>query len=130
MTELKSATKGLKDVYDIRIFGLTAPRKTIYRRIDSRVDAMFRLGAIAEAKKLLKRRLSKTASAVLGLKEIADCLKGEYDIGEAREMMKMNTRRFAKRQLTWFRADPRIIWIDVTRNSDSKILARIMKGVG
>jgi tRNA dimethylallyltransferase len=129
MTELKGRTKGLKDRYNVKIFCLTAPRKKIYARIDKRVDAMFSDGAVNEVKRLAAKSLSKTAGAVLGLKEINGYLKGEYDIAGAQEMMKMNTRRFAKRQLAWFRADPSLTWIDITRNSDTKILKRIMKEV-
>lgn len=129
MTELKRATKGLKDVYDIKIFGLTAPRELIYSRIGSRADAMFASGAVREAKKLGNKRLSKTAAAVLGLKEISGYLQGEYDIETAKDMVKMNTRRFAKRQLTWFRPDKRIKWFDIAENSAADIIKYIKKEV-
>jgi tRNA dimethylallyltransferase len=129
MTELKASTKGLKDHYDIGIFGLTAPREKIYSRIDSRVDKMFASGAMREAKSLTKKRMSKTAGEVLGFKEIADHLDGEYDLEYAKDLVKMNTRRFAKRQLTWFRPDMRIKWYDITRNSEAKIIKKIMKEV-
>lgn len=129
MTELKARTVGLKDRYDLRLFGLTAPRPKIYARIDRRVDAMFANGAVREAKRLAGKKLSKTAGAVLGLKEIGGYLSGAYDLEKAKELVKISTRQLAKRQLTWFRADPRITWIDITRNSDAKILKRIAKEV-
>ncbi|MCX5678019.1 MAG: tRNA (adenosine(37)-N6)-dimethylallyltransferase MiaA [Candidatus Omnitrophica bacterium] len=129
MTELKSTTRGLKDLYDIRIFGLIAPREKIYSRIDSRVDEMFAFGAVVEAKRLARKRMSKTAREVLGFKEIADYLDGEYDLEYAKGLVKMNTRRFAKRQLTWFRPDKRIKWYDITRNTGAKIVNKIMKEV-
>ncbi len=129
MTELKESTKGLKDHYNIKVFGLTAPRERIYNRIDSRVDEMFASGAVREAKRLGKKKLSQTASAVLGLKEISGYLRGEYDIEDARDMVKMNTRRFAKRQLTWFRSDKRIRWFDITKKTGKYIIKQIAKEV-
>jgi len=127
MTELKAATKGLKDECGVMIFALTAPRETIYDRINSRVEAIVRAGALREVKLLKKKALSMTAGAVLGFKEIAGYLDGEYSLDEAKELLKMNTRRFSKRQLTWFRADPRIKWFDVTKMSEAAIVREIVK---
>lgn len=143
MTELKASTKGLAGQYDVRMFGLTAPREEIYRRIDERVERMFRAGVVAEVKRLAKKKISRTAAAALGYKEILEYIgkkgtapflpknygskKGavpflpgqreENDIKELKDLIKMNTRRLAKRQLTWFRADKRIKWFDVTKKS-------------
>ena len=111
MTELKNGTKGIADKYKIKIFGLTSSREKIYSDINHRVDKMFASGVVNEVKKLSRHNLSKTARAVLGYKEILGFLKNEYSLDEAKELMKRNTRRFAKRQLTWFRADKRIDWI-------------------
>lgn len=129
MTELKDRTRGLKDKYTIKMFGLEAPRQEIYSVIDSRVDNMFEEGVIGEVKRLKKKKLSMTANAVLGYKEICGYLDGEYDLGSAKDLLKRNTRRFAKRQLTWFRADKRIRWFDVTGMSDEKIIKEIRKKV-
>jgi tRNA dimethylallyltransferase len=125
MTELKSETKGLGDNYDIRIFGMTRPRGSINKAIDERVDKMLRSGLLAEVKRLKKRRLSRTAAAALGLKEISRHLDGECDLDEARAELKMNTRRFAKRQMTWFGADGRIVWFDMSRTGESKAVSEI-----
>lgn len=111
MTKLKRSTMGIADKYTIRIYGLEAPREEIYSNINARVDKMFTSGVVNEVKNLSGKRLSKTAKAVLGFKEILGCLKNKYSLDEAKELMKRNTRRFAKRQLTWFRADKRIRWI-------------------
>ncbi len=111
MTELKGDTKGIADKYRIKMIGLTSSREKIYSNINARVDKMFASGVVGEVRKLSRRRLSKTAKAVLGYKEILGFLKKEYSLDEAKELMKRNTRRFAKRQLTWFRADKRIKWI-------------------
>ncbi|MCX5679344.1 MAG: tRNA (adenosine(37)-N6)-dimethylallyltransferase MiaA [Candidatus Omnitrophica bacterium] len=129
MTELKADTKGLKDEFRTILFGLIQPREDMYRLIEERVEKMFASGIIIEVKKLLERRLSKTSSAVLGLKEVAGYLRGEYDLTGAKDLLKMNTRRFAKRQLTWFGSDRRIKWIDMRKVSGRKALSIIMKGV-
>lgn len=127
MTELKKTTKGISDKYTIKIFGLTAPREKIYSNINDRVDEMLASGVINEVKRLSKKRLSKTAKAVLGYKEILGYLKDDYDLETAKELMKRNTRRFAKRQLTWFRADKRIKWFDVSKIKQSRIIKSIAK---
>ncbi len=129
MTELKKSTRGLKDKYDIRIFGLTRPRAEIYYDIEKRVDRMFDAGVIGEVKKLSGKRLSRTAKAVLGYKEIAGYLKGKCGLEAAKDEMKVNTRHFAKRQLSWFRPDKRIRWFDVSKMSEKKIIDRIMKEI-
>ena len=125
MTELKAKTKGLAEHYDIMLYGLTAPREKIYKRIDERVDRMFTGGVVNEVRRLAKKKLSKTAAAALGVKEIRGYLTGEYDREAATSLLKMNTRRFAKRQLTWFRADKRIRWFDMTKISKKGIAGRI-----
>ncbi len=129
MTELKKETKGIGGIYNIKMFGLTAPRDIIYERINGRVDDMIRAGAVKEAKKISKKKLSKTAGTILGLRELSDFLGGEYDLNTAIELMKRNTRRFAKRQLTWFRADKRIRWFDVSQMSEAAIAKAIIKKI-
>ncbi|MFA5143767.1 MAG: tRNA (adenosine(37)-N6)-dimethylallyltransferase MiaA [Candidatus Omnitrophota bacterium] len=128
--ELKSLTRGLKDRYRIKIFGLTAPRDEIYARINLRVERMFLDGVLKEVKRLkAAKRMSRTAKAALGFSEISGYLKGRYDLACAKDMLKMNTRRFAKRQLTWFRADRRIGWLDVSKVGMSEIVGKIAGSV-
>ncbi len=124
-TELKKETKGLKDEYDILIFGLNKPREELYADIDARVERMFASGLVREVKRLAKMRLSRTAGAILGLKEVEGYLDGRYDMVEAKESLKRNTRRLAKKQLTWFRPDKRIEWFDVSATSGRQIVSRI-----
>jgi len=130
MTELKSETKGIKDSYDIKIFGLTRPREEIYSGIDARVEEMFRDDVVGEVKKLKRKRLSKTAGEALGFKEISGYLKGKYDLDTAKDLLKMNTRRFAKRQLTWFKGDPRIRWFDLSKTSEARAVSQMAKEAG
>ena len=77
MTELKGDTKGLKDEFRIKLFGLIRPREDMYRLIEDRVDRMFDSGIVKEVKRLLHKRISRTSSACLGLKEVAGYLKGK-----------------------------------------------------
>lgn len=129
MTEMKASTEGLAGEYDIKIFGLTKPREAIYSNINSRVDKIFKEGALKEAGRLKRINLSKTAKAVLGIKEISGYLNGEYGLDTARELTKRNTRRFAKRQLTWFRADKRIKWFDPGKVGEKEIIKNIVKEI-
>jgi len=110
ISQMQSARKGLGDEYDIRIFCLDMPREELDKRIDLRVDQMFRQGLVKEVKELLKARLSKTAAMAIGIKEVKGYLNGEYGLQEAKIMMKKNTRKYARRQMTWFRKDKRIVW--------------------
>jgi tRNA dimethylallyltransferase len=125
MSELKSQTKGLKDDYRIMLFGLTMPRQEIYARIEARIERMFRSRVIEEVRRLRKRVLSKTSKAVLGYGELIGYLDGRYDLEKAKELLKRNTRRFAKRQFTWFRADKRIKWFDLDEVGEEGVLAYI-----
>lgn len=129
MSELKRGTKGIASIYKVKIFGLTAPREHIYSNINNRVEDMVRAGALREVKKIYRRKLSRTASAMIGLNELSGFLKGKYDIEAAKELMKMNTRRFAKRQLTWFRADKRIKWFDMNGTSQAKMINEIAAAI-
>jgi len=128
ISQLQAARKGLADKYDIKIFGLDMPRDKLYKRIDERVDEMFEQGLVKEVNKLLKLKLSKTAGAAIGVNEIKGFLEGLYDIEEAKGLMKRNTRQYAKRQMTWFRKDKRIIWIEITNQEETaKIAEKLWK---
>jgi tRNA dimethylallyltransferase len=101
------------------LIGLTMMRSVLYARIGARVDAMIAAGLLDEVAGLLEAgyRDALTAAQAIGYKELLPVLEGGADLGEAVEAIKQATRRYAKRQLTWFRADPRVSWIDVTELS-------------
>lgn len=128
MSELKKKTQPLSSTYQIKIFGLIRPRNELYARINRRVDHMFKDGFIQEGKRLLRMKLSDTASQAIGYKEIFAYLHGEYDINLAKELIKKRTRNYAKRQLTWFKADKRIKWVEASNNPVS-IAERIFKEI-
>lgn len=96
--------------------GLTMDRTELYRRIDERVDAMMASGLLDEVTRLLSEgyRTALTSAQAIGYKELLPVLDGTAELADAVERIKRATRRYAKRQLTWFRRDPRVEWIDVT----------------
>ena len=114
--------------YDLSIYGLTMDRELLYKRIEKRVDKMFDLGLAEEVSDLLKQgyRTDGNALSALGYKELIPYLKGEITEDTAKEILKRNTRHFAKRQLTWFRRDPRIQWFDVYESGGISSVAEII----
>jgi tRNA dimethylallyltransferase len=125
---LKKKTRGIREKYKVYSFGLKWPRSELYERIEKRVDGMFRRGVVAEIRRLAKRRVSRTAKSLLGYKEVEGFLKGEYSRDEARELLKKNTRRYAKRQIGWFRREKGVKWIDISeKDSAKKIAAKILR---
>ncbi|HDZ76828.1 MAG TPA: tRNA (adenosine(37)-N6)-dimethylallyltransferase MiaA [Candidatus Omnitrophica bacterium] len=120
-SKLKEKRSGLVDKYEVKIFGLNLKRDILYTRIDQRVDKMFKDDLVEEVKSLFKSKLSKTANQALGIKEIRGYLGGDYDIARAAYLLKRNTRHFAKRQITWFKRNKAIIWIDAESTARKKI---------
>jgi tRNA dimethylallyltransferase len=94
-------------------FGLIRAPKNLEQRIQQRVDEMFRNGLVAETEALLARCLAqnRTAMQALGYRQVAEHLRGERGLAETIELVKIRTRQFAKRQLTWFRRQMRLEWI-------------------
>lgn len=101
-------------------FGLLLEREYLYKRINERTDVMIKNGLIDEVKSLKEKgydyRNCNSLNTV-GIKEVFKYLEGEYDFETMRNYIKQNTRRYAKRQMTWFRKDKRIIWINVDKES-------------
>jgi tRNA dimethylallyltransferase len=116
-------------VYDVLMVGLTLPRPILYERIEQRVDQMIAAGLEDEVRRLMKspEGLSTTARQALGYKELIDRLEGKISLEQAVELIKRRTRQFAKRQLTWFRADPRIVWLDVDGEGPEQTAERIIE---
>lgn len=110
--ELDSRKNGVP--YDYRVFAINMPREILYDRINRRVDIMIEKGLIEEVEHLYKKYGEQlcTSAQGIGYKEVIDYLKGKYTKEEMIDKIKMETRRYAKRQLTWFRKIPNIIWID------------------
>lgn len=102
--------------YDLHLIGLTMDRAKLYARIEARIDLMLEQGLIEEVQGLLDAGMdaSMTAMQGLGYKEIVQYLLGTCTLDEATALLKRDTRRFAKRQLSWFRQMKDIQWVDVT----------------
>ncbi|MCT7905064.1 tRNA dimethylallyltransferase [Candidatus Ornithobacterium hominis] len=97
--------------FDVIKIGLTAEREMIYERINQRVDVMMKNGLLEEVKKLYGFK-ALNALQTVGYRELFAYFEGEYDLNFAIEEIKKNTRRFAKRQLTWYRKDNLVQWFD------------------
>jgi tRNA dimethylallyltransferase len=114
-----------------RRFGLTLPRPELYTRIDRRVEKMIESGLKAEVVGLLSQGYSPNLSPMrsLGYKEMIAHVQGEWDLDTAIRSIQQNTRRYAKRQQTWFHADPAIDWINVSALSSAEVANQIQQQV-
>ena len=99
--------------YDFRLYALDLARDALYSRVDQRVDRMVAEGLLEEVKKLRESGVPADAQSMqgLGYKELLPVLRGEMALPEAVSLIKLRTRHYAKRQLTWFKRDERIRWI-------------------
>lgn len=120
----KASTEELP--YDYELIGLNWPREELYHRINHRVDNMIEAGLINETKMLLDQGFdwNLTSLKAIGYKELRPFLKGDASLEEVLTILKQNTRHFAKRQMTWFRKDQRIHWIEM---NDERSLDGLVK---
>lgn len=102
-------------------------REFLYTRINNRVDAMMDQGLLEEAQKLFLLNRSNTAKQSIGYKQLDDYFNGMISLEEAVEMIKRETRRYAKRQITWFKRMPDVIWYDIESNNFEEILNSCIK---
>ncbi|HMQ68229.1 MAG TPA: tRNA (adenosine(37)-N6)-dimethylallyltransferase MiaA [Ignavibacteria bacterium] len=109
------------------LIGIMHDRKVLYERINRRVDQMLAEGLIKEVKDLMDKGMhykKQYSLDTVGVKEVMKYFEGEYGIEEMTRLIKQNTRRYAKRQLTWFRRDERINWINSDDETDEKVLLK------
>lgn len=112
ISEWQEQSKNAESEYNPCIIGLTCKdRQKLYDRINLRVDLMLERGLLDEVKEFYKKGYSGTAAQAIGYKELFDYLEGKTTLKEASELLKQQTRRYAKRQLTWFRRDDRVHWL-------------------
>jgi len=110
------------------LIGISRERKELYQRINERVDEIFAKGFIDEVKTLLKSGYTENLNSMqaIGYQETIVCLKNERSLAETIELIKKNTRRYAKRQLSWFRQDKRINWLSLdNEETPLKVVVRI-----
>ena len=112
ISEQNSLSHKEESPYDFLLFVLSAHnREILYKRINDRVDKMFDMGLVEEAGSFFASDISKTAKQAIGYKELKPYLDGEISLETAVEKLKMETRRYAKRQLTWFRNKKNVNWL-------------------
>ena len=129
MSDLQEAETQKADFIPI-MYGLNAERSYLYERINQRVDDMLEQGFLAEAANLKIGGYSKELNSLntVGYKEIFEYLDDRISYDEMIELIKRNSRRYAKRQLTWFRKDERIKWLTINENTDySQVALEIIK---
>ena len=116
--KIQNKTDDIKTrVYDFTLIGLKCDRATLYDKVNKRVDKMFESGLLEEAQRLYKMKL-KNFSNIIGYKELELYFKGSITLAEAKELIKQNTRKYAKRQFTWFNNQMQdITWFDVDYNN-------------
>jgi tRNA dimethylallyltransferase len=118
--------------YGCILIGLTRDREELYRRIDERVDHLIETGLIEEVKDLLEKGLTEDSISMkgIGYKEMIACLHGEYDLTEAIRLVKRNTHHYAKRQMTWLRRYPDMVWFNLSEYpSDTEAFSDIINAI-
>lgn len=116
-TSYRNAVADVNRPFEIIRIGLEMPRDQLYHRIDKRMDMMIEAGLFEEAQSLYEKR-HLNALQTVGYSEIFGYLEGEYDREEAIRLLKRNSRRYAKRQMTWFKKDTAINWFSTDRSND------------
>ena len=125
--EIESRKKEVE--YDYHVYAIDWDREELYNRINKRVDIMIQQGLIEEVKNILEKyKEFPTAMQGLGYKEVVEYLEGKLTKDEMIEKIKMETRRYAKRQLTWFRKNKQTIWIKGRENLQNNIKI-ILEGI-
>lgn len=113
--------QGTESYYDAKVFFLQSDRETIYERINKRVDMMFESGLLDEVKSLYEKHelfFEFQSTQSIGYREFKEYFKGDMSLDEVIELIKRNTRRFAKRQITWFKNKTDSIWIDLKNTQE------------
>lgn len=116
----QEARKLVASPYDFRFFVLTDDRAALYARIDRRVDLMMENGLLNEVKALREAGVARSSTAMqgIGYRELCAYLDGECTLMEAQNQIKQNSRHYAKRQLTWFRREQKVCWINRAETED------------
>ncbi len=115
-------------LYDVSFIGLTTSRDLLYERINLRVDKMMNEGLLDEVKELYKKnKTSRVLGTAIGYKELISYLNGEISLDESINLIKQNSRRYAKRQYTWFNNKNKVNWFDVDFNNFDRTINEIVK---
>nr|WP_246562027.1 tRNA (adenosine(37)-N6)-dimethylallyltransferase MiaA [Geobacter grbiciae] len=127
LSAFQEAHRFADEPYHCLKLGISVERELLYRRVEERVDRMMADGFVGEVRGLLSAGYPATLKAMgsIGYREICAHLAGEFSLDEAVRLIKQNTRQYAKRQMTWFRRDSEIIWVEYPGKFDS-ILSTVM----
>ncbi|MBI4744451.1 MAG: tRNA (adenosine(37)-N6)-dimethylallyltransferase MiaA [Actinobacteria bacterium] len=128
-SEFQKNWKERESIYNLKMFGLFLERDKLYERINLRVDEMFKKGLLEETKRLVNEGYKDVliSKQVLGYTQILDYLDKKCSFDEMVNLIKQKTRNFAKRQMTWFEADPRIKWIDADKEKFVELMLEEIK---
>lgn len=115
----------------LRVFALNPPREELYKRIDTRAEAHFRVGLVEEVRELLARGAPADSSALgaHGYRRAVEHLRGERTLASAVEQTKLDVRHYAKRQLTWFRREPGVEWVEGF-GEDTRVQEEVARRIG
>lgn len=128
-TEQEIESRRKENPYNFKIFGINMEREKLYERINLRVDIMIEQGLVQEVESIIKKYKGfPTAMQALGYKEVYEYLKGEVNEEEMIEKIKRESRRYAKRQITWFKRNENIIWLDGLNDRQNNIKI-ILEGI-
>lgn len=122
--DFKNGVKSDEKKFEFCLYALNMSREMLYDRINKRVDKMIQEGLIEEVKKLQKLGLTKESQAgkSIGYKEILETFENLYTMDFAIDKIKQHSRNYAKRQLTWLRAMPELVWIDTTKQNAVQVI--------
>ena len=116
-----------KQLYPCTFIGLTLPRDILYERINKRVDKMFEEGLLEEVKSLYNLKdKARVLSSAIGYKEVMDYLDGKITLDEAKDLIKKNSRHYAKRQYTWFNNKMDVKWFDVNLDNFNETIDSVI----
>ncbi len=116
-----------KQLYPCTFIGLTLPRDILYERINKRVDKMFEDGLLEEVKSLYNLKdKARVLSSAIGYKEVMDYLDGKITLDETKDLIKKNSRHYAKRQYTWFNNKMDVKWFDVNLNNFNETIDSVI----
>ncbi|MDO4381221.1 MAG: tRNA dimethylallyltransferase, partial [Clostridia bacterium] len=128
MSEQRELSHLEESEFSFCLIGLTAKnRQFLYDRINRRVDVMLQKGLLEETKAFFENEHSQTAKQAIGYKELKPFLDGEISLEEATENLKRETRRYAKRQLSWFRRNEKINWLNIDEESEETLLQKSLE---
>ena len=129
-SEYKKINRGKECPYNLCMIGLNyADRQKLYDRINMRVSVMVENGMLEECREIFENEKLGTACQAIGYKELIPYFDGTSSLDECLEIIRLNSRRYAKRQLTWFRRDARINWINMDEINDFNIIMEICKKI-